>query len=299
MVERDEMRTCVDSVTKNVVDVINKFEEQQERIREQVIAGLREEKEKLKEDYEAKLDLEKSTVHNLNREIELNETMLRKNSDEIEDLRRQLEVQAKELEEKHQEAIAEVQKELMLEHEVELDKAKDEWQREMEVKDQELKAMIIVKDQQIKDAIREQETLKAQFEVEKAKCLEAVREECNIAQELAVKECTEKALQDMEGLKSQHEEDCQKLRVELSEKCAAEDEAWQQKYSALETKLKEESERYERDREEWRREEDEPVVHLIEDDYLPMERHGEIVNQLKEALEEEKQVLIAQVSLEF
>ncbi|ELU18827.1 hypothetical protein CAPTEDRAFT_226747 [Capitella teleta] len=296
--ERDDMRVCVDNVTRGVVDVISKFQEQQERIREQVVKGLKTEKERLIEEYEAKLELEKERVLDSHRELQLGEAMLSAKIEELDCLQRTTERKIDGMGKKHEEELSEIRKQMMLEHEVELDKMRDEWRRDGEKMELELKDVILQRDQRIEEILKEKEALLAQFEEDKTHCLEELRDKCEIMKEAALKESREVTQREMEVSKKEHAETCEGIRREMKRDHEEEVERWKAKCQELEDKMREAEEQHAKEKEEWMREEDEPVVHLIEDDYLPMERHEQILYQLKQTLQDEKESSMAQALAE-
>lgn len=328
--EKDDLRLCVDSLTKNIVDTITRFEEQQQQLREQVVEGLRAEKEHLVEDYEQKLDLEREKVQDLEREVSNTEKMFAEKCESLERLTSELET----LRADHEEELTTARNQMVLEHEVEMDKAVNELRQECESKEKELaevRDQLGMKHSQFKELALAKEALEASFAKEKEQCLSDLQQECDAKLARAAAEARQAVQKEADQVKVEMERNmataCEEVKMELGKQFQEERhhlrEEHERQLQELESALKQEAkdqvaeverslsqkfnaqiremeESFKREREELMakakaQEEEEPVVHLIEDDYLPLERHGEIVTQMKEAFEEEKRNAVAQV----
>ena len=222
--EKDDYQTFMDSVTKNLVDTIARFEAEQTSQRNLQLETLVTEHSTKVQKLEESLELEVEKLKDAQSEIDIYDRKLKEKLDELDCLKQDFEKQLGELNGKHEEEINTTKNQMLLEHEVEMEKVRSDLDVEVAKKDQELHDMITlldVKDKEIEHQklgkIHEEEVLCEKFQKEK--------QEIQTILQLEYNEKLKKSKEILEEkFRKSLEEETEKLKKDFEDKLQSETE---------------------------------------------------------------------------
>lgn len=308
--EKDELQVYMDTVTKKVIEMINKFEEHQTGEHQKILVTLKEEQAAKLVDVEQQLQVERDKVTVAEEKVETYKFNVTESSDQCQAIKDEL----KDFTDKHESALTALRNQLMLENEVELERAKANLVQQIEEREKENKELsekLERKKNDILGHIREKEQitekLSEQYQHEKeeiVRILEKEYQEKLQSHELRFTEQTSKSHEEelqklktmsekvkaeecekRQGLKLEHHEAFEKLQVELAEKHTVD------LGNLRATLLQEMQGEMSAELEKMKREGVQPQT----EDGISLEKHAQMVTEMTAAHEDARDQAVAQV----
>ena len=231
--DKDEFNTFMDSVTRRLVEVIEKFETQQNEERCAVSDATKSDYEKRLAEVSEKLEVETQKLHDSQQEIDLYHKQLKDRDEKYDCLQHEMATALSDAEENCRLEVDDTKKRLILEHEVEMDRVQAELRDELEVTEEQLsqvtsavaekEATISALERKLKDVT---EKLHSEFQEEKEnlrKLLEEEHKQREAQQCEELKETlTETHKKDLETQGEEHKRilkaECDKMEANQAEK---------------------------------------------------------------------------------
>lgn len=230
--EKVDFQLYIESVTQQIIDVINKFELEQTRVNDEAAVALRSHYDREVQELAHKLEVEEHKLNDSMAETAVYQTQLRGMSEKCEELKLDMEDRISQMELAMAREVELAKNTLILEHEVELEKVQHDFQCDMDTKDTELTEVRDTLDQKekvIKELTRckeeEIENLRRKFQEEKDEVIRLLQEEFEakkVQLEGEVRASIEAAHQeDIKALETTHTEGLETTSRQLREELEA------------------------------------------------------------------------------
>ncbi|XP_064624554.1 RB1-inducible coiled-coil protein 1-like [Lineus longissimus] len=214
--EKEEFSEYIDTITKSILSAMNKVEAEQAKIHQQEFNQLRNELETQLKDKEEKCVEQSATMKMLEADLEQYREQITKVNEELDEQKEKMESVVLELKEGFEAEKDAIMKSLTLEHEVEVEKVRAEFEKEIGDKDEKLSNLDIVvseKSSSLEKISKELECLKEElmekFQKEKDEIVKIMEKDNAEKMAAMVADVTERLEQthgsEIEVLKKEHE----------------------------------------------------------------------------------------------
>ena len=309
--DRDELTTIISSSRDSIVVMIKQCNDVQEGLHKTELSELAECHNTAMVQLKRTIEERNEKLHDTQTQLELYRTKLEESGEHMDSTMQMLQDMQREVADAHQ-ATKEIQSQLTLEHEVEIEKIRSDLKQELDTKDQEitsLQSALVDKEEACALVVREKETMleenNERFQVEKEQIILILKQEFDVKDKDLQKQ--------LKDLREQHEEEVATVQLvkdrSVIEACDKLNKEHEMQVDAVRTEL---HAKQNQSMQKLKQECCELQVELdslrtklaaaagVKDpgeDYIKLEQHGQIIADIKAAMEDEKLQEVERVSI--